>query len=172
MQIKNAHGKEETIATSQIDIVVPKRLGLTYVDEKGEKKTPIVIHRAILGTMERFTAFLLEQTNGSLPVWLSPVQVRVINFTDRNNKAAEKVIAQLKKEIPNVRVDSDLRNTTVNDKIRDSEMQKIPYCIVIGDKEEEKGTLAVRKRGEKKPVFGVKIQDFVKEVSEKIEKRN
>ncbi|HIJ14458.1 TPA: threonine--tRNA ligase [Candidatus Woesearchaeota archaeon] len=172
VQIKNAHGKEETIATSQIDIVVPKRLGLTYVDEKGEKKTPIVIHRAILGTMERFTAFLLEQTNGSLPVWLSPVQVRVINFTDRNNKAAEKVIAQLKKEIPNVRVDSDLRNTTVNDKIRDSEMQKIPYCIVIGDKEEEKGTLAVRKRGEKKPVFGVKIQDFVKEVSEKIEKRN
>lgn len=95
----------------------------------------------------------------------------MVNFTDRNNKAAEKVVEQIRKEIPNVRIDSDFRNTTVNDKVRDSEMQKIPYVIVIGDKEEEKGTLAVRKRGEKKPEFGVKIDKFISELREKIEKR-
>lgn len=171
VQIKNANGKEETIATSQVDIVIPKRLGLTYVDEKSEKKNPIVIHRAILGSYERFVSFLLEQTNGALPLWLSPIQVRVINFTDRNNKAAEKIVEKIKKEIPNVRIDSDFRNTTVNDKIRDSEMQKIPLAVVIGDKEEESGTLAVRKRGDKKPEFGVKIEKFISELKEMIEKR-
>src|SRR3989344_1752978 len=167
IQIKNTQGKEETIATSQVDIVIPKRLGMTYVDDKGEKKTPIVIHRAIVGTMERFTAFLLEQTSGNLPLWLSPVQVRVINFTDRNTKAAEKIIEKLRKEIPNIRIDSDFRNTTVNDKVRDSEMMKIPYLVTIGDKEEEKSTLAIKKRGEK-PEFGVKIDKFIKEASDKI----
>ncbi len=170
VQIKNANGKEETIATSQVDIVIPKRLNMTYIDEKGEKKMPIVIHRAILGSYERFVAFLLEQTEGKLPIWLSPVQVRVVNFTDRNNKAAEKVVEKIKKEIPNARVDSDFRNTTVSDKVRDAEMQKIPYVIVIGDKEEEKETLAVRERG-KKPEFGVKFDKFISELREKIDKK-
>lgn len=172
VQIKNANGKEETIATSQIDIVVPGRLGLSYIDEKGEKKTPIVIHRAIIGTAERFISFLLEQTEGKLPLWLSPIQVRVIDFTERNTKAAQKIVDKLKAEIPGLRVDSDFRNTTVNDKVRDSEMQKINYLITIGDKEEEKGTLAVKKRGEKKPEFGVKFDSFVKEIKGKIEKRD
>ncbi|MEK6849963.1 MAG: threonine--tRNA ligase [Nanoarchaeota archaeon] len=171
VQIKNANGKEETIATSQVDIVIPKRIGLTYVDEKSDKKNPIIIHRAILGSYERFVSFLLEQTNGALPLWLSPIQVRVINFTDRNNKAAEKIVEKIKKETPNVRIDSDFRNTTVNDKIRDSEMQKIPIAIVIGDKEEKSGTLAVRKRGDKKPQFGVKLEKFIFELKEMIEKR-
>jgi len=172
IQIKNANGKEETLATVQVDIVVPKRLGITYVDEKGEKKNPIVIHRAILGSYERFVAFLLEQTEGKLPFWLSPTQVRIISFTDRNIKAAEKVIKEMKGEVPGLRIDSDFRNTTVNDKIRDSEMLKVPYLIVIGDKEEEKGTLAVRERGASKPKFGVKMGEFVKEIRGKIEKRN
>lgn len=171
VQIKNANGKEESIATSQVDIVIPKRIGLTYVDEKGEKKYPIIIHRAILGSYERFVAFLLEKTEGKLPIWLSPVQVRVINFTDRNNKFAEKTIEKIKKEIPNLRIDSDFRNTTVNDKIRDSEMQRIPFTIVIGDKEEEKGTISVRERGSKKPEFGIKPEDFISKLKEKIEQR-
>ena len=171
VQMKNAQGKEETIATSQVDIVVPKRLGLVYTDEKGERKTPIVIHRAILGSYERFIAYLLEATEGKLPIWLSPIQARIINFTDRNTKAAEKTLKQLKESIPNLRIDSDFRNTTVSDKVRDSEMQKIPIIIVIGDKEEEKGTLAVRRRGEKKHEFNVKIDKFVKELKEKIDKR-
>ena len=171
VQIKNANGKEETIATVQVDIVVPKRLDVTYVDDKGERKNPIVIHRAILGSYERFVSFLLEQTEGKLPLWLSPVQVRVIDFTERNTKSAMSIVQQIKDAIPGLRVDGDFRNTTVNDKVRDSEMQKIPYLVTIGDKEEEKGTLAVKKRGEKKPEFGVKLNDFVKELKDKIDRR-
>lgn len=172
IQINNSQGKEETLSTIQVDIVVPKRLNMTYVDEKGEKKTPIVIHRAPLGSYERFVSFLLEQTSGNFPVWLSPTQVRIINFTDRNVKSSEKVVSELKAQVKGLRIDSDFRNTTVNDKIRDAEMQKIPYTIVIGEKEEESKTLAVRKRGEKKPSFGVKMKDLVQELTEKIEKRN
>lgn len=171
IQIKNSQGKEETISTIQVDIVVPKRLNITYVDEKGEKKNPIIIHRAPLGSYERFVAFLLEQTSGNLPFWLSPVQVRIINFTDRNLKSCEKTLSELKSQVKGLRIDSDFRNTTVNDKVRDAEMQKIPYIIVIGEKEEESKTLAVRTRGSK-PKFGVKAQDLIKELNEKIENRN
>jgi threonyl-tRNA synthetase len=171
IQTKNANGKEESIATSQIDIVIPKRLNITYIDENGDKKYPIIIHHAILGSYERFVAFLLEKTEGKLPVWLSPVQVRVINFTDRNLKSCEKFLKEIKSSVSGLRIDSDFRNTTVNDKVRDAEMQKIPYIIVIGEKEEESKTLAVRTRGNK-PKFGVKTADLIKELKEKIEKRN
>lgn len=171
VQIKNSQGKEETLATSQIDIVIPNRLNLNYVDEKGNKNHPIIIHRAIIGSYERFIAFLLEQNEGKFPLWLSPVQVRVINFTDRNTKAAQNIIDNLKKEIPNLRVDSDFKNTIVSEKVRDSELMKIPYSIVIGDKEEASKTLAVRARGAK-PKFGVTIGDLIEELKEKLEKRN
>lgn len=169
--MKDSLGREWQMGTLQLDFQLPQRFELKYVDKDGKEKTPVVVHRVIYGSLERFIGILLEHTNGALPIWLSPIQVRVVNFTDRNNKAAEKVVEQIRKEIPNVRIDSDFRNTTVNDKVRDSEMQKIPYVIVIGDKEEEKGTLAVRKRGEKKPEFGVKIDKFISELREKIEKR-
>ncbi len=169
--IKDSLGRTWQCATIQLDFAMPERFELEYADSDNTKKRPVMLHRVVFGSLERFIGVLLEHLNGALPLWLSPVQVRVINFTDRNNKAAEKVIKQIKEEIPGLRVDSDFRNTTVNDKVRDSEMQKIPYLITIGDKE-EKGTLAVRKRGEKKPEFGVKLADFVKEVREKIEKRN
>ncbi|MEK6855704.1 MAG: His/Gly/Thr/Pro-type tRNA ligase C-terminal domain-containing protein, partial [Nanoarchaeota archaeon] len=91
--------------------------------------------------------------------------------TERNTKTAQKIINKLKEEIPNLRIDSDFRNTTVNDKVRDSELMKIPYLITIGDKEEEKGTIAVKKRGEKKPEFGIKLDSFIKELKDKIENR-
>ena len=170
VQIKNANGKEESIATCQIDIVIPKRLGITYIDENGDKKNPIIIHRAILGSYERFVAFLLEQTEGKLPLWLSPIQVRVINFTERNYDAVPKITEELKKKIPLLRIDNDLRNTTVNDKVRDSEMQKIPYLITIGDKEQENNTLAIRTR-EGKVKFNVKMEDFIKELKDEINKK-
>jgi threonyl-tRNA synthetase len=169
--IKDSLGRTWQCATIQLDFAMPERFELEYNDSDNSKKRPVMLHRVVFGSLERFIGVLLEHLNGNLPVWLSPVQCRVINFTDRNTKFAEKIVQQLKKEIPNLRVDSDLRNTTVSDKIRDAEMQKIPYMIVIGDKEEEKGTLAVRKRGEKKPEFGVKIDKFVSEIKEKIEKR-
>jgi threonyl-tRNA synthetase len=170
--MKDSLGREWQMGTIQLDFQLPQRFGLKYVDSDGKEKTPVVVHRVIYGSLERFIGILLEHTNGALPVWLSPVQVRVINFTDRNNKAAEKVIKEIKKAIPDVRIDSDFRNTTVNDKVRDSELQKIPYLITIGDKEEEKGTLALKRRGEKKPEFGVKLDKFISELKEKIEKRN
>jgi len=170
--MKDSLGREWQMGTIQLDFQLPQRFGLKYVDKDGKEKTPVVVHRVIYGSLERFIGILLEHTNGALPLWLSPVQARIIDFTERNTKSAQKVYEQLKEALPNFRIDADFRNTTVNDKVRDSEMQRIPYLITIGDKEEEKGTLAVKKRGEKKPVFGVKIQDFIKEVKDKVEKRN
>ncbi|MBI2632137.1 threonine--tRNA ligase [Candidatus Pacearchaeota archaeon] len=170
VQIKNSQGKEETIATVQVDIVIPKKLDITYVDEKGKKQFPLIIHRAILGSYERFVAFLLEKTEGKLPLWLSPIQLRVIDFTDRNTNAAQKTSEHLKNEIPKLRVDSDFRSTTVSDKIRDASLMKIPYIIVIGDKEEKNNTLAVRTR-DGKVKYNIKLSDFIKEIKEKIEKR-
>ncbi len=167
VQIKNTLGKEETIATSQVDIVVPKRLGLTYKGKDDSKKNDlIVIHRAILGSYERFIAYLLEQTGGKLPLWLSPVQVRVLTFTDRNIKSAEKFVAELKES--GIRVEADIRQHTVEYKVRESELQRIPYIIVIGDKEEKNNTLAVRERGAKKATFGVKKNEFLKHILKEI----
>jgi len=170
VQIKNAHDKEETIATSQVDIVVPKRLGLSYVDTGGNKKTPIVIHRAILGSYERFVAYLLEQTEGRLPLWLAPVQVAVVSVTDRNITAAEKIAAELRGK--GIRVESDTRNHTLQYKIREAELQKVPYILVIGDKEQEKGTVAVRKRDIKEVKFDVKPGDFISQLLKEIEAKN
>lgn len=169
--IKDSLGRTWQCATVQLDMQLPKRFELTYAGEDGKDHTPLVIHRAIFGSIERFVGVLLEHLNGNLPVWLSPVQVRVINFTDRNNEYAQKMVDKIRNEIPNVRIDSDFRNTTVNDKVRDAEMQKIPYMIVIGDKEEENKTLAVRKRGEKKPEFGVNTDKFILDLKKKIENR-
>ncbi|MDO8564344.1 MAG: threonine--tRNA ligase [Nanoarchaeota archaeon] len=172
IQIRDSLGREWQCASLQLDFNLPKRFELEYTDKDGKAKTPILLHRVVFGSMERFIAVLLEHTNGVLPFWLSPVQVRIINFTDRNVKSSEKVLQDLKSQVKGLRIDSDLRNTTVNDKVRDAEMQKIPYIIVIGEKEEESKTLAVRTRGNSKPKFGVKMQDLVSELTEKIEKRN
>jgi threonyl-tRNA synthetase len=169
--VKDSLGRTWQLSTIQLDFAMPERFELEYVDKDGKAKRPIMLHRVIYGSVERFVGILLEHTNGALPLWLSPVQVKVINFTDRNTKAAEKVVEKLKAEVPGIRVEADFRNATVNDKVRDSEMQKIPYLVTIGDKEEEKGTLAVKKRGEKKPEFGVKLDAFIKDLKEKIEKR-
>ncbi|MBM3233227.1 threonine--tRNA ligase [Candidatus Pacearchaeota archaeon] len=171
LQYTDVYGKEDTLLTVQIDFALPERYDMTYTDENGENIRPVVIHRSSTGATERTMAYLLEKTQGALPLWLSPVQVRVLNFTDRNLKATEKTVEQLKEALPFIRVEADLRSTTINDKIRDSEMQKIPYTIVIGDKEEENKTLAVRERGNAKPRFGVKIQDFIEDIKDKIEQR-
>jgi len=169
--IKDSLNRTWQCATIQLDFAMPERFELEYIDKDNKAKRPIMVHRAIYGSFERFIGILLEHLNGNLPVWLSPIQVRILNFTDRNTKAAEKILAQLKEEIPQLRIDSDFKNSTVNDKVRDAEMQKINYVIVIGDKEEKAKTLAVRERGNDKPKFGVKFDDFVKDLKEKIKKR-
>lgn len=169
--IKDSLDRTWQCGTIQLDFAMPQRFELTYIDKDNTEKTPTMVHRAIFGSLERFIGILLEHLNGALPLWLSPVQVRIINFTDRNTKACEKLLKQIKEEIPDLRIDSDFRNTTVSDKIRDSEMQKIPLTIVIGDKEEEKGTIALRERG-KKPEFGIKFDKFITNLKKQIEEKN
>lgn len=169
--MKDSLGREWQLGTIQLDFQLPKRFELKYTDKDGKEKTPVVVHRVIYGSLERFIGILLEHLNGNLPLWLSPIQVRIINFTDRNTKAAEKIFKELKEAIPQLRIDTDFKNSTINDKVRDAELMKINYIVVIGDKEEKSKTLAVRERGNAKPKFGVKLDSFVKQLKEKIEKR-
>ena len=171
MQYKNIFGKEDTLITVQIDFAMPEKFDLSYIDRDNKTARPIVIHRSSVGCLERTMAYILEKTQGSLPLWLSPVQVRVINLTDRNAKSCEKILKEIKEEILNLRIDSDFRSTTVSDKVRDAEMQKIPYVVVIGDNEEESKTIAVRERGNAKPKFKVKLKSFVEEIRHKILRR-
>ena len=168
--VKDSLDRTWQLSTIQVDFAMPERFDLEYIDKNNSRKRPIMLHRAIFGSIERFIGILLEHLNGALPVWLSPTQVRIINFTDKNTKASEKILDELKKQIPNLRADIDLESTTVSDKVRNAELQKIPYIIVIGDKEEKSKTLAVRMRGEK-PKFGIKPEDFIRELRGKIEKR-
>jgi len=167
--IKDSQGRTWQCATIQLDFSMPERFELTYTGEDNQPHTPVMLHRVVYGAIERFIGVLLEHLNGCLPTWLSPVQVRVLSFTERNNPAAEKVHAHLKEA--GIRSELDIDNRTVEYKVRDAELQKIPYILVIGDKEEAAKTVAVRTRGEKKVNFGVKLEDFtekvLKEISEK-----
>lgn len=166
--IKDSQGRTWQCGTIQLDFAMPERFELEYTGEDNKQHSPVMIHRTILGSLERFIGILLEHTSGKLPTWLSPTQARVLSFTDRNIKAAEKIAKQLSEV--GIRTESDLTNTTVDYKVRDAEMQHIPYIIVIGDKEEKGKTLAVRARG-KKPEFGIKPEKFIEKLKSEIEKR-
>ena len=170
IQIKDSLEREWQCSTLQLDFNLPSRFELEYTDKDNKLKTPIVLHRVVYGSLERFIGVLLEHLNGNLPLWLSPIQVRVTDFTDRNTKEAEKILKELKEKIPNLRIDSDFSSTTVSDKIRDASLMKIPYILVVGDKEEQNKTLAIRTR-DGKVKYGVKIDYFVSELKDKIEKR-
>lgn len=147
VQVKTALGKDETLSTVQLDFVLPERFDLTYVGEDGGYHRPVVIHRGVVGTMERFVAYLLEAYKGALPVWLSPVQAVVLPVSDRFLEAAEKAVSWLKTD--GVRVRLDARNESLNYRIRDAHVKKIPYTLVIGEREAQDGTVTVRRRGEK-----------------------
>ncbi len=158
------------LSTIQLDFATPQRFELEYTDEKNKKRQPVMLHRVIYGSIERFLGVLLESTNGNLPTWLSPIQVRVINFTDRNKKACERFIKKAGESFPELRLDADFRNETVNNKVRESEIQHIPYIIVIGDKEEKSGKIAVRKRNSKK-IQQEREEDFIFELKKEIKNR-
>jgi len=166
--VKDSLGRTWQCATIQLDFAMPERFDLEYTDNDNKKKKPIMLHRTIYGSLERFIGVLLEHTKGNLPTWLSPIQARVISFTNRNTKKTKEIAEQLKQE--GIRVDTDLKDATVNTKVRDAEMLHIPYIIVIGDKEEKNNTLAVRERG-KKPQFGVKLEAFIAKIRKEIEER-
>ena len=144
VQIWSSIGREFSIATNQVDFGVPARFGLTYTDSDGTEKTPIVIHRAPLGTHERFIGFLIEHYAGAFPLWLSPVQVAVITISENQQAWAEAVVHKLKHA--DIRVELHNQNETLGKKIRNAEMQKIPYLFIVGDKEVEAKTVAIRKR--------------------------
>ncbi|MFM9277066.1 threonine--tRNA ligase [Paenibacillus jiagnxiensis] len=146
VQVKTALGKEETLSTVQIDFLLPERFELEYVGEDGQKHRPVVLHRGILGTMERFTAFLLENFAGNLPLWLSPVQVKVIPVSGNYEDYAREVEDQLRRA--GVTVEADLRNEKLGYKIREAQLEKIPYMLVVGENEKNEGSVSVRKRGQ------------------------
>ena len=144
IQIKNVYGKEDTLITIQIDFQLAERYGMVYTDSDGQKKYPVVIHRTSIGCYERTLALLIEKYAGALPTWLSPTQVKVLPITDR---AAERCLeVQKYLEARGVRVETDLRNEKIGFKIREAQMQKTPYMLVLGDKEVEQGLVAVRSR--------------------------
>ncbi len=144
VNVRPAVGAEYTLSTCQLDFCLPMKFDLKYIDKDGSEKTPVVLHRAILGSLDRFMAYLIEETMGEFPLWLSPVQAKILPITDRAHEYACKVAEELEKE--NIRVETDLRNEKIGYKIREAQMQKIPYMIVIGDKEVEEGKIAVRTR--------------------------
>lgn len=146
VQIRTALGKEETLSTVQLDFLLPERFELEYIGEDGLKHRPVVIHRGILGTMERFTAFLLENFVGALPVWLAPVQAKVIPVSGAFEEYARKVEDDLRRS--GVTVESDLRNEKLGYKIREAQLEKIPYMFVVGENEMNANSVSVRKRGE------------------------
>ena len=146
IQYKNVFGKEDTLVTIQIDMLLAERFGMEYVDADGTKKRPYIIHRTSLGCYERTLAYLIEKYAGALPLWLSPEQVRIMTITNRADDAANELAARLRRK--GLRVETDLRNEKIGFKIREAQMQKIPYMLVLGDKEVEQNVVAVRSRKE------------------------
>ncbi|WP_374189572.1 MULTISPECIES: threonine--tRNA ligase [Priestia] len=147
VQVKTALGKEETLSTVQLDFLLPERFDLTYVGEDGKQHRPVVIHRGVVSTMERFVAFLIEEYKGAFPTWLAPVQVQVIPVSPTVHlEYAKEVREQL--QLAGIRVELDSRDEKIGYKIREAQMQKIPYMLVVGDKEVEDKAVNVRKYGE------------------------
>jgi threonyl-tRNA synthetase len=163
--LKDALGREWQCGTIQVDPNMPERLDAEFVAEDGGRHRPIMLHRAIVGSLERFIGILIEEHAGALPVWLAPVQVSVLNITDGQADYVESVVKRLKNQ--GFRVDSDLRNEKITYKIREHSMQKLPYILVVGDKEKATGAVAVRARGNKD--LGVMSLDaFVQMISNDI----
>jgi len=149
--LKDALGRQWQCGTIQVDFSMPVRLDAEYVGEDGNRHRPVMLHRAIVGSLERFIGILIEQSAGALPVWLAPEQVAVLNITDAQADYVQEVVAKVQKALPHqsLKVVSDLRNEKITYKIREHALQKLPYILVAGDKEKAAGTVAVRARGNK-----------------------
>ncbi len=162
VDIKDSLGREWQCATFQYDIQMPKRFKLSYTGPDGKEHTPVVLHRTILGSIERFIGIILEHYQGRLPLWLSPVQVEVIPVSDENRPHAQATLRALVEA--GLRAEGDFDSGTMNAKIRDAQMQKIPEMVIIGAKEESGGTISVRGR-DGKVSYGVKLQDFIRDTT-------
>ncbi len=163
--LKDCIGRVWQCGTIQVDFSMPGRLGATYIAEDGSKQVPVMLHRAILGSLERFIGILIEQHAGTFPVWLTPVQVVVLNISDRQAEYAE----QIKRELENqgLRVKLDLRNEKIGFKIREHSMQRVPYLVILGDKELEEQMITVRtQKGE--DLGSLLVVDFIERLKNEI----
>jgi threonyl-tRNA synthetase len=166
VQAKNIFGKEDTLITIQLDFAAGTSFGMTYVDADGEKKTPFVIHRSSIGCYERTMAMLIEKYAGAFPTWLAPTQVKILPVTDRCLDYCKQL--QDTFTYNGVRVELDARNEKIGRKIRDAQLEKVPYMLIIGDKEVEENTVSVRARGEGDK-GAIAFNDFLKDIVEEIE---
>jgi len=144
VKLKDAIGRRWQCATIQVDFAMPERFDLFYVGADGERHRPVMLHRVILGAMERFIGVLIEHYAGAFPVWIAPVQAILLTVTDRHIPYAERTFEQLVRR--GIRVEKDLRNEKLGFKIREAQLQKIPYMLVVGDREEKEGTFSPRER--------------------------
>ena len=168
IKMKDCLGREWQMGTIQVDFQLPLRFNLSYIDSNGEKKTPILIHRAIFGSFERFIGIITEHFAGAFPVWLAPVQVSILPISDHQKEYAEKVKAILEEK--GIRVELDDRQEKIGYKIREAQLQKVPYMLILGEKEVEANAVGVRKR--KEGDIGQKsIEDFVSMISKEIEEK-
>ena len=165
IKMKDCLGREWQMGTVQVDFQLPLRFNLSYIDSNGEKKTPILIHRALFGSFERFIGIITEHFAGAFPVWLAPVQVRVMSISDNQKEYATKVTEELKNN--GLRVEFDDRQEKIGYKIREAQLQKIPYMIIIGDKEIEANAIGVRSRKDG-DIGQMSIPDFVSKIKEEI----
>jgi len=168
VQVKKVDGKEETAFTVQYDFVMPGRFDLVFTNEDGKEERPVVIHRSSIGCLERTIAFLIEKYKGNFPTWLTPVQVKVLPITYKHLDYAKKVGDRLKEA--GIRVEVDERNERLQAKIRDAQLEKVAYMLIVGDREEKEGTVAERGRSGKD--YGAQpldkfIEDIKKEIKEK-----
>ena len=168
IQYKNVHGKEDTLVTIQIDMLLAEKFGMYYIDENGEKALPYIIHRTSMGCYERTLAYLIEEYAGALPTWMAPEQVRVLSMTDRNIDYAY----QIRDELLNkgFRVEMDTRNEKIGKKIREAQLEKVPYMLVLGDKEQEAAAVAVRDRKDGKTTV-MPLDEFVEKLSFEVENK-
>ena len=165
IMVKDALGRSWQCATVQCDFALPERFDLTYTSNEGKKERPVMLHRVVLGSVERFIGTLIEHYAGAFPLWLSPVQAVVIPITDRSHDYAEEIFNTLQKE--NIRVEIDKRNEKLQYKIREKELQKTPYMLIVGDKEKEAGTISLRARKEGN-IGVVKLGEFVERVRQEL----
>jgi len=161
IQIKTALGHDVTIPTCQLDFALPERFDLSYIGEDGEKHRPVVIHRAILGSSDRFISFLLEETKGNLPIWLAPIQVKILPISEKQHDYCNKVYEKLLSE--GIRVKFDKRNEKIGYKIREAQLEKIPYMLIMGDKEIENKTVGVRTRKDG-DIGAMQLEEFITKI--------
>jgi threonyl-tRNA synthetase len=168
VQIWSTIGREFTLATNQVDFAQGRRFKLEFTNKENQAETPLIIHRAPLGTHERFIGFLLEHYAGKFPVWLAPLQVKILPITDKSLEYAQSLLVSLKNA--DIRVEVDDRSDKIGKKIRDTELARVPYMLVVGEKEMNENKVAVRRQG--KGDLGVKgIEEFIADIKKEITER-